>query len=404
MPLYELVVVAFASIRENALRAVLTTLGIVIGVSAVIAVVALGEGAQRSVQEQINRMGTSVLTVRAGQQFSGGVSRGAGGMSIEDAEALRDESQGLLTVSPEQRSALQVTYSRWNARVDVAGVWPEYFDIYDHEIALGRLFDQSEVGGRRRVAVLGSNVPALLGDVPAEMLIGKTIQMNSVRFEVIGVLAEKGEAAFMRPDDQIFIPQSTAQYRVMGGSDDISSIYAAVATPDDLDRAYDEIDRILRKEHRIEFGEDADFSVRNSADLLQSFNETNRTFSLLLAAIAGVSLLVGGIGIMNIMLVTVTERTREIGVRKAVGATRRAIMAQFLIEALVLCVLGGLLGVAFGYVSADVLTRVSGWETAVAPHAVAAALACSGGVGLVFGLLPARRAARMRPIDALRFE
>jgi putative ABC transport system permease protein len=404
MPLFEMMFIALAAIRENALRAVLTTLGIVIGISAVIAMVALGEGAQLSVQEQINRMGTSVLTIRAGQQFAGGISRGTAGMSIEDAEVLRSKSNGLLTVSPEQKAMLQVSYLRWNARSEVVGVWPEYFDIYNHELAGGRFFDQGEVQGRRRVAVLGHNVPATLGDVSPEVLVGQTIQINGVRFEVIGVLAEKGDAAFMRPDDQIFIPQSTAQYRVMGGTDDISSIYAATATPEDLDRAFAEIDGILRREHRLESDEEADFYVRNSADLLESFNETNRTFGLLLAAIAGVSLLVGGIGIMNIMLVSVTERTREIGVRKAMGATQRVIMAQFLIEALILCVLGGFIGVAVGYISADLLARMSGWATVVEPAAVAVALGCSAAVGLFFGLLPARRASRMSPIEALRFE
>ena len=208
----------------------------------------------------------------------------------------------------------------------------------------------------------------------------------------------------MRPDDQIFVPQSTAQYRVMGGRDRLNSIYAATETPAELDMAFAEIDRIVRREHRIKAGEDADFNIRNSSDLLETFNANNQTFALLLAGIAGVSLLVGGIGIMNIMLVSVTERTREIGVRKALGATRKAIMTQFLVEALFLCIMGGMLGVAVGYGAAEVMTRVAQWDTAVAPAAVLTAIGFSAGVGLFFGLWPARRAALLDPIDALRYE
>ena len=404
MIMFEMVMVALRAIRTNMLRAVLTTLGIVIGISAVIAMVALGEGAQRSVEAEINRIGTTVLTIRPGQQFARGVSRGDAQMSIDDAIALKSASGDLLTVSPEQKSQLQIEYLRWNAQIEVLGVWPEYFQIYNHDLLVGRFFNQSEVQGKRRVVVLGHNIPALLGDTPAELLVGQTIQVNGISCEVIGVLTEKGDAAFIRPDDQVFMPQSTAQYRVMGGRDALGAIYAATATPDELDAAYTEIDRVLRREHRLSPDEDSDFNIRNSADLLQTFNETNRTFSLLLAGIAGVSLLVGGMGIMNIMLVSVTERTREIGVRKALVATRGAIMAQFLIEALLICLIGGLLGIATGYGASELLTRVSGWDAVVAPYAVGAALGCSVVIGLFFGIWPARRASRMAPIDALRFE
>ncbi|MDC0160300.1 ABC transporter permease [Gemmatimonadales bacterium] len=404
MLIFEIVMVAMKAVRANMLRSVLTTLGIVIGIAAVITMVALGEGAQQRVEEQINRMGTSVLTVRPGQQMWGGVSRGDTELSVDDAIALRDQSNGLLQVSPEQQSRLQVAYKRWNSNTQIMGVWPEYFDIYDHGLQYGRFFNQGEVQGRRRVAVLGFNMPETLGDTPPELLVGETIQIRGIMFEVIGIMEEKGDAAWVRPDDQIFIPQATAQYRVMGGKDRLNSIYAATATPEQLDLAFAEIDRIVRREHRIEAGEDADFNIRNSADLLETFNETTQTFSLLLAGIAAISLLVGGIGIMNIMLVSVTERTREIGVRKALGATRRAIMMQFLVEALFLCVLGGLIGVAAGYGAAELMTRVASWETAVAPEAVAAAIGFSAAVGLFFGLWPARRAALLDPIDALRYE
>jgi putative ABC transport system permease protein len=404
MLLFETIMVAMGAVRANLLRSVLTTLGIVIGVAAVITMVALGEGAKQRVEQQINLMGTTVLTIRPGQQMSFGVSRGATQMSVEDAEALRAGTIGLLKVSPELQSRMQVSYQRWNSNNQMMGVWPEYFEIYNHSLSVGRFFTEGEVQGRRRVAVLGFSIPDGLGETPPAVLIGKTIQIRGIPFEVIGVMEEKGDAAFMRPDDQIFIPQSTAQYRVMGGRDRLNAIYAATETPEELDAAYAEIDRIIRREHRVRPGDDADFNIRNSADLLETFNATAQTFTLLLAGIAGVSLLVGGIGIMNIMLVSVTERTREIGVRKALGATRRAIMTQFLVEALFLCVLGGILGVAVGYGASELMTRLAQWETAVAPQAVAIAISFSAGIGLFFGIWPARRAALLDPIDALRYE
>jgi putative ABC transport system permease protein len=404
MLVYEIVMVALAAIRANVLRSVLTTLGIIIGVAAVIAMVALGEGAQARVEQQIQRMGTNVLTIRPGQQMWGGISRGDSNMSVDDAEALRDGTDGLLQVSPEISSRLQVTYLRWNSNTQIQGVWPEYFDIYDHKLQGGRFFNEGELQGRRRVAVLGFNLPETLGDQVPAALVGQTIQIRGVPFEVIGILEEKGDAAWMRPDDQIFIPTSTAQYRVFGGRDRINAIYAATATPEQLDMAYAEIDRIMRREHRIRPGEEGDFNIRNSADLLATFNETNQTFTLLLAGIAGISLLVGGIGIMNIMLVSVTERTREIGVRKALGATKRAILIQFLIESLFLCILGGLLGVGAWIGGAELMTRLQEWDTVVSPAAIVTALAFSAGVGLFFGIWPAQRAARLDPIVALRYE
>ncbi|MEE2899551.1 MAG: ABC transporter permease [Gemmatimonadota bacterium] len=404
MLFFEILAVSMAAIRANIMRSVLTTLGIVIGIAAVITMVALGEGAQQTVQEQINRLGTTVLTIRPGQQMMHGVSRGDTQMSVDDATALRDATIGFLTVTPEQQSRMQIAYQRWNSSNQMMGVWPGYFEIYNHSLVAGRFFTWGEVRGRRRVAVLGNHVPESLGETPAELLIGQTIQVRGIPFEVIGVLAEKGDAAWIRPDDQLFVPQSTAQYRVMGGRDRLSAIYAATATADELEPAYGEIDRILRREHRIRPGDEADFNISNSSDLLATFNETNQTFTLLLAGIAGVSLLVGGIGIMNIMLVSVTERTREIGIRKAMGATKRAILSQFLVEALFLCTLGGALGVAVGYGAAEIMTQVAGWDTAVRADAVIAALGFSAAVGLFFGIWPARRASILDPIDALRYE
>ncbi len=407
MLIKEIILVALGAIRANVMRSILTTLGIVIGVAAVIAMVALGEGAQRNVEAQIENMGTNVLTVRAGQTRMRGINFGGSGsgarLYLDDAEALRDQSGGLLSVSPEAGSRQQLSYLRWNSSNEIKGVWPEYFEIYDHELTHGRYFTRGEVEGRRRVAVLGYNVPEELG-TPAVMLLGKTIQIRGQPVEVIGVLAEKGDAMWIRPDDQVFVPVTTGIYRLFGGRDRLGSIYTATTSADDLDLAFGEIDRILRREHRIQPGADADFSISNSADLLEARNETNQIFGYLLAGIAGVSLLVGGIGIMNIMLVSVTERTREIGVRKALGATKRAILFQFLIEALVLCFLGGVIGVAAGWGGARLITDLAGWDTAISGAAVGTALGFSVFIGLFFGIWPAQRAAKLDPIDALRHE
>ena len=404
MLIREIIWVALGAIRANMLRSFLTTLGIIIGVSAVIAMVALGEGAQRNVEEQISRMGTNVLTIRADRRRFGGVSTAdTEDLRVDDAEALKSESGGLLTISPEISSRVQLSYLRWNSNNQVRGVWPEYFGMYNLNIEYGEIFDQGHVQGRRRVAVLGFSVSEALG-TPAPLLVGKTIQVRGQPFEVIGVLEEKGAAGFNRPDDEVYVPTSTAQYRVFGGRSRLSSIFAQVSSAEAMDEAYGEIDRILRREHRIRPGENVDFRIRNSSDLVETFNATTQTFTLLLAGIAGISLLVGGIGIMNIMLVSVTERTREIGVRKALGATRRAILFQFLIEALVLCVMGGLMGVGVGFGGAEVLTRTQGWETVVSPNIVIAAVLFSAGIGLFFGIWPAQRAAKLDPIDALRYE
>ena len=404
MLIKEILWVALGAIRANLLRSFLTALGIIIGVSAVIAMVALGEGAQRRVEDQISRMGTNVLTIRAGQRFFGGVSTGTTeDLTVEDAEALRAQSPDVLTISPEISSRTQIAYLRWNSNNQTRGVWPEYFGMYNLELEHGLFFDQGHVQGRRRVAVLGHAVPESLG-TPAAILIGKTIQIRGQPFEVLGILAEKGEAGFNRPDEEIFIPTSTAQFRVFGGRNRLSSIFAQVASQDLMDQAFAEIDATLRREHRVRPGEAVDFSVRNSSDLIATFNETNETFALLLAGIAGISLIVGGIGIMNIMLVSVTERTREIGVRKALGATRGAILFQFLIEALVLCVMGGVIGVLAGVGGAMAISRFAEWNTAISPQSIVMALAFSAGIGLFFGLWPAQRAAKLNPIDALRYE
>ncbi len=405
MLIKEIFVVAVGAIRANVLRAFLTTLGIIIGVGAVITMVALGEGAQQQVEEQIQNMGTDVLTIRPGQaRGAGGVVMGDNRLYTSDAEALRAEAGDIITVAPEITQRLQVSHLRWNTNVEILGTWPSYFDIYNMELAYGESFTEGEVQGRRRVAVLGADIPDRL-ETPAPLLVGRTIRVRGESFEVKGVLREKGQMGWTNPDEVVYIPVSTAQYRVFGGRDRLRSILAKVeAGPAGMDMAFNEIDRVLRREHRLPPGTAADFQIRNSTDLLESFQETNRTFTFLLAGIAGVSLLVGGIGIMNIMLVSVTERTREIGVRKALGATRLNILFQFMVESLVLCVLGGILGVLAGWGGAELLRSFAGWDTAVSVEAVFVALLFSAGIGLFFGIWPAQRAAKLDPIVALRYE
>jgi putative ABC transport system permease protein len=401
----EIIGVAMAAIRANALRSFLTTLGIIIGVAAVISMVSLGEGASRQIQAQIEGMGTNVLSIQPARGRAAGVAMGQARLYADDAVALRDNSHGLLKVAPETSSRLQVTYLRWNDNMEVFGTWAEWFEMNNMRLAHGRFFDLGENQGRRRVAVLGSEVPLNLGGTPPELLLGRSIQVRGISFEVIGILEEKGSASpFMNPDNRVYIPLNTALYRVMGGREYLGGISVQVPSPDLMDAAFGEIDRILRREHRILPGQDPDFQIRNFADLLETFQETQQTFTFLLAGIAAVSLLVGGIGIMNIMLVSVTERTREIGVRKAMGATRMNILFQFLIESLALCLLGGALGVAGGWGGASLLAWRGGMTTAVAMDSVFIALGFSAAIGLFFGIWPARRAAKLDPIEALRYE
>jgi len=400
----EIIAVALAAVKANALRSILTTLGIVIGISAVIAMVSLGEGAQQRVEEQIALLGTNVLTVNPGQSLFGGVRGGSSvRLTLQDAHELKRDGAGYMLVAPGASSRSQIEYTRYNSNNEVFGTWPEYFEMYNLEMDLGRLFNSGEIEGRKRVAVLGYNIPEALETAP-ELLMGKTLQVNGQPFEIIGILKENGGTSRFQPDDRVFIPASTAIYRVFGGRDRLANIYVYATTDENLDMAYAVIDRTLRREHRIASGDAADFNVVNPADLIESRSETSKTFALLLAGIAGVSLLVGGIGIMNIMLVSVTERTREIGVRKALGATRRAILFQFLVEALVLCTLGGIIGILAGIGAAKAISTFADWDTVVAMDAVWAALGFSVFIGLFFGIWPAQRAAKLDPIDALRYE
>ncbi|HWV56730.1 MAG TPA: ABC transporter permease [Longimicrobiales bacterium] len=400
----EILRVALSAVWANKLRSTLTMLGIVIGIAAVITMLALGGGAQQQIQAQLQSMGTNVLTVSPGAQFQGGIDRGTSArLTVAAAEALMVEPRYIRDVAPEMEGRAQVVYGRQNANLSILGTWPSYFDIQNHELAMGRLFTMVEDQGRRRVAVVGYNVAERLGLLDPSLLLGQSVEIRGIPFEVVGILKAKGQSGFASPDEVVYIPIGTAEGRVLG-TDRVRSIYVKALDEKSMDPAMAEIDRVLRREQKLRPGQASNFSIRDQTALLETFEAATRTFTYLLAGIAAVSLLVGGIGIMNIMLVSVTERTREIGVRKALGARRGAIMFQFLIEALVLCLAGGLVGVGVGVGGSHIVSNVAGWNTGINVGAIVLALAFSGGVGLFFGLWPARRAAVLDPIVALRYE
>jgi putative ABC transport system permease protein len=401
----EIILVALGAIRANKLRSLLTMLGIVIGVGAVITMVALGSGAQRAVQDQIERLGTNLLTIYPGQSFMRGVASGERvSLTVDDARALENTSPVIANVVPEIGGNQQVKYGNQNINVNVNGTTPNFLEVQNYELVAGRMFTKGDDEARRRVAVLGGGVPEMLGSNGPAM-IGQIIQIRGIPFEIIGLLAEKGMSSGFggNPDEQILIPLLTARYRVIG-RDRLRSLTVEVSHPDSVNIAMLVIERALRSAHGIRPGGDNDFQIRNRSEFLTTFEETTRTFTFLLAGIAAVSLLVGGIGIMNIMLVSVTERTREIGVRKALGATRRSILLQFMVEALVLCLMGGLMGILVGSGGALALSRLANWNTLISPGAMVLAIGFSAGVGLFFGIWPAQRAARLDPIQALRYE
>jgi len=401
----ETIQVALEALQANKLRSFLTMLGIVIGVGAVIAMVALGRGAQKSVNDRIAALGTTLLTVNAGQSRGGPVSSATdrAPLTVDDATALANRAQYVLAVQPEMARSLQVQYESRNTNTNIVGTTANYLDVRNFKLAEGRMFGDADDNARRRVAVLGPQVVSDLGVATPAALVGETVRIDGVQFEVIGVLESKGTGGFQNPDDQVLIPLQTARTRVIG-NDRLRSISVLAPTEDEIPVTMAEIQKILRREHHLRVGANDDFQIRNQSDFLATLGETTQVFTLLLAGIAAVSLLVGGIGIMNIMLVSVTERTREIGVRKALGATQHNILFQFLIEALVLCMLGGIIGILFGTGLSLLLKTVFGWNTAVAWSSVLYAFLFAATVGIVFGVWPARRAASLDPIQALRYE
>lgn len=398
----EILRVAFQSIRANFFRACLTMLGIIIGVAAVITMLAAGAGAQQRIEDQIDALGANLLNITAENFFMRGVAREQLTLEVEDVRALQERSQYLDAVVPLLEDRNQIKYGNQNLSVRLVGTTLEYIDIYNYPIAYGRMFTQEEDDGRQRVAVLGGAIPRSLEIEDPATLLGEQILIRAVPFQVIGILEESG-GDYSSPDQRVFLTLRTAETRVMG-SEDLEDINVRVIPNVPLEHAMVDIERVLRAQHKIPPGEPNDFAIYDRKQFLETREEAQQTFTILLASIAGVSLLVGGIGIMNIMLVSVTERTREIGVRMALGATRFNILLQFLIESMSLCLLGGLLGIGLGIGMATLLSRTAGWAVYVSSESIILSFAFSIGVGLFFGLLPARRAARLDPIEALRYE
>jgi len=398
--------VALSALRANKLRSMLTMLGIVIGVGAVIAMDGIGRGAQRAINDRITALGTTLLTVNPGQVAARGVASETdrARLRIRDAEALIAQSTISKAIQPEMNRQFQLQYLSKNTSTQILGTTANYLEVRKYELDFGRMFTDREDEGKQRVAVLGSNVLEKLGIENPAAIIDQPVRIRGIQFTVVGVLKSKGQTTpFQNPDDQVLIPLQTARFRLMG-TDRLRSISVLAPSEDSIPQTMAEIQKILRREHKLMRDTPDDFEIRNQADFLNTAAETSKVFGTLLAGIAAVSLLVGGIGIMNIMLVSVTERTREIGVRKALGATGPNILLQFLIEAVVLCLLGGLIGVVLGGGGAILLGNAFNWNTELSMQSVVMAFAFSATVGVLFGVWPARRAAKLDPITALRYE
>ena len=401
---FEIMRVAINSLRSNPMRSMLTMLGVIIGVAAVITMVALGTGAQAAVEAQLSSLGADILTV------SQGFGRGASGargrserLSVDDAIAIQAKGRTITDVVPVSQSDAQVEYGNVNLNTRVIGTWANWAEVNRWEIGQGRFMTKAEADGRRRVAVLGSALSELLFR-PSIDPVGSQIRIRGIQFEVIGVFEEKGSGNdFRNPDEQVWIPLSTSQWRVFG-TNRINNIQVQIANENLMTAAMAEIESVIRREHRLRPDVDSDFRISSQTQFLEVIQESRQTFTMLLAGIAAVSLVVGGIGIMNIMLVSVTERTREIGIRKAIGATRASIQLQFLIEAVVLSCLGGALGIALAWVASEQLARNFGWTMVIPANAVVMSFGFSAMIGIVFGFYPAVRASRLDPIEALRYE
>ena len=410
MNLLDTTLSALRSLRANKLRSGLTTLGIIIGVAAVITMLAVGEGAKRTVEAQLKSLGSNTMIVFPGTVTASGVRLGTGTrntLTEGDARAIAEEVPGVLAAGPGMRGTAQVVHGNLNWSTVVFGVTPEWLVAREWRIARGRTLDDNDLRTGAKVALVGQTVADMLfgGTDPT----GQVIRVKNVPFEIVGLLAAKGQSfSGNDQDDIVLLPISTARSRVLGGGPGrqrtVGHISVKMADGVDMTEAEARVRQLLRQRHRLQPEQDDDFNIRNLSEVVEAEQAASGALSGLLAAVAGVSLLVGGIGIMNIMLVSVTERTREIGIRLAVGARSRDILTQFLTEALILSLIGALAGVALGLGSAHALAHFAGWEIVLQPHGVILAVASASIVGIFFGWWPARKAARLNPIDALRYE
>jgi len=407
MNLLMIIRVAFRALVRNKMRAALTMLGIIIGVSAVIAMVSIGQGAQASVQAQIQSIGTNLLFVSAGAQNTGGVRSGTGDsgtntLTAEDLDAIRREVPSVSMVTPTVNARSQLVFGNMNWNTSVQGVNEQYPDVRKWTIQSGEFFTETDVRTAARVIVIGQTIADNLfsGMDP----VGQTVRVMNLPFRVTGVMARKGQDQQGRDQDDVsFAPFTTVQKKILG-SPRLQVAYVSAVSQDATYTAQQQITELLRQRHTLTPNEPNDFTVRNMTDVAEAANETNNTMTILLACIAGVSLLVGGIGIMNIMLVSVTERTREIGIRMAIGARSSAVRSQFLIESIVLSVTGGFLGIVLGIVVSLLIPALLGWPTLISTIAIVGSVIFSAAVGIFFGYYPARKAAALDPIEALRYE
>lgn len=405
MHLKNLLKVAIKSILKSRMRSLLTALGIIIGVAAVVVMVAIGDGAQIQVEQQIASLGSNMIVVFPGSITSGGIRMGAGSINrftMEDVERISSEATLIKAVSPIVRSGGQVIGGVGNWSTSIQGVAPNYLQIRDWSLSSGDFFTDRDMLSRAKVAVLGQTIVNQL--FPDEDPIGQQIRIRNVPFKVIGVLSAKGQSALgSDQDDIIFAPATTVLDRLTGGRY-INFIQASAVSTQQIDAAQTELTNIMREAHHINPGEDNDFTVRNQAEITEAATETSKILTILLASVAGVSLIVGGIGIMNIMLVSVTERTREIGIRLSVGARTSDVLIQFLTEAIVLSIAGGLLGILLSFGITFILNTYTSMPAIINPQIIFIAVGFAGVIGIFFGFYPARKAANLNPIDALRYE
>jgi putative ABC transport system permease protein len=405
MRYFVIVKVAFRALRRNKLRTALTMLGIIIGVGAVIAMVGIGNGAKAQVKDRIAALGQNVIQIFSGSVSRGGVRSGFGGagtLTVEDALAMQKEVPGVVAVSPEVRSGAQVMAGNNNWSTSVMGESIDYLTIRQWDLEDGAMFSEADTRSAAKVCILGKTVADNL--FPEDDPVGKIIRIKNVPIKVLGVLKPKGASMFgSDQDDVILVPYTTGMKRFAGATM-LRSILAQAATADQINEAQNGITDLLRQRHRIQAGRDDDFIIRNQQEIAETQTAAMDTMTALLAGVAIISLIVGGIGIMNIMLVSVTERTREIGIRMAVGARGRDILLQFLIEAVALSSTGGLLGIGLGIGGARILTIIKEWPTLISPDSIVIAFVFSAAVGVFFGFYPARKASQLDPIDALRYE
>ena len=402
MLIWDLFKIALRSLKANKLRTFLTMLGIIIGVASVISMISLGEGARRQTLSTIAKFGTNIITVKPGEKKNRHVSTGkVETLTLKDAFAIRDYVPNINGVAAQVYQSRQLKYGNKNSNSTIRGVSADYVWIGNFQIDVGRFFTEEEVRSARKICVLGATVVKNLFE--SENPVGKTLKVDGNNYLVIGTTVAKGALTWWDPDDQIFIPVTTAQKRLFGIKY-VQSIDVQIKDMNDIETVKQDIEALLRNRHNLRQGDKNDFYVQNSAEWLQSWGKAAQTFQFLLGGIAAISLLVGGIGIMNIMLVSVTERTREIGIRIAIGAKKREIRKQFLIESILISFLGGSIGIGLGVLISRAASRMGDLETIVSLQSILLAFGFSVGIGIFFGLYPATKASNLNPIDALRYE